>query len=110
MAAYATSKAALHGWVRAAALDLAPEVRVNGVQPGAVRTEMLTRGLARRPEEGPLERALGTLAAKTPLQRVAEPEDIAQLVNVMLSPAFNRFVTGSILAADGGALLRLGTE
>jgi NAD(P)-dependent dehydrogenase (short-subunit alcohol dehydrogenase family) len=110
MAAYATSKAALHGWVRAAALDLAPEVRVNAVQPGAVRTQMLTRGFERRPEDGSVEEALGLLASKTPLQLVAEPGDIAEVVRVLLSPAFNRFVTGSIIAADGGALLRLGTE
>lgn len=110
MAAYATSKAALHGWVRAAALDLAPDVRVNAVQPGAVRTEMLSRGFSRRPEDGTVDEALRLLAAKTPLNLVAEPADIAEVVRVLLTPEFNRFVTGSIIAADGGALLRLGTE
>ncbi len=109
MAAYATTKAALQGWVRAAALDLAPDVRVNAVQPGAVRTNMLTAGLSRRPGEGTVEESLQVLASKTPLELIADPEDIAEVVGFLLEPR-SRFITGSTLAADGGALLRLGTE
>lgn len=109
MAAYAATKAALQGWVRAAALDLAPEVRVNAVQPGAVRTNMLTAGLSRRPDDGTEEESLQVLASKTPLGLIADPEDIAEAIVFLLQPR-NRFITGSTLAADGGALLRLGTE
>jgi NAD(P)-dependent dehydrogenase (short-subunit alcohol dehydrogenase family) len=109
MAAYATTKAALEGWVRAAALDLAPEVRVNAVQPGAVHTRMLTAGLSRRPDRGTHEERLQILASKTPLERIADPEDIAEVVGFLLQPR-SRFITGGILTADGGALLRLGTE
>lgn len=109
MAAYATSKAALQGWVRAAALDLAPEIRVNAVQPGAVRTSMLTAGMARRPSAGTESESLQVLASKTPLNLVADPEDIADVVCFLLGPA-SRYITGSTLTADGGALLRLATE
>jgi NAD(P)-dependent dehydrogenase (short-subunit alcohol dehydrogenase family) len=109
MAAYATTKAALQGWVRAAALDLAPEIRVNAVQPGAVRTNMLTAGLARRPDDGSEEERLQVLASKTPLDLIADPDDIVEAVGFLLQPS-SRFITGSTLTADGGALARLGTE
>lgn len=110
IAAYATSKAALNGWVRAAALDLAPDVRVNAIQPGAVRTRMLTSGLVRRPDDGTVDEALNLLGKSTPLGFVAEPEDIAQLVVGLLDPAVSRYMTGCVLNADGGALIRLSTE
>jgi len=110
IAAYATSKAALNGWVRAAALDLAPHVRVNAIQPGAVRTGMLLDGLARRPDEGSPDQALEALAARTPLGAVAEPADIAAAVGALLDPAVTRFMTGVTLPADGGALIHLSTE
>lgn len=109
MAAYATSKAALNGWVRAAALDLAPAVRVNALEPGAVRTKMLDEGLTRRPADGEAPQALDKLRAKTPLERIAEPREIAEVVVAMLAPSFS-FVTGAVLPVDGGALLCLGTE
>ena len=110
MAAYATTKAALGGWVRAAALDLAPEVRVNGIAPGAVRTPMLEAGFARRPSEGGVEQALATLADKTPLQAVASPDAIAAMVETLCDDEVSGYVTGSMVVMDGGALLRLGTE
>jgi NAD(P)-dependent dehydrogenase (short-subunit alcohol dehydrogenase family) len=110
MVAYATSKAALTGWVRAAALDLAPQVRVNGLAPGAVRTPMLESGFARRPDEGGIEGSLRALAAKTPLQAVAAPEAVAAMVATLCDDEVSGYVTGSIVVMDGGALLRLGTE
>lgn len=109
IAAYSTSKAALEGWVRAAALDLSPHVRVNAVAPGAVRTPMLVDGLARRPGST-VDEALAQLAALTPLAVVAEPLQLAQLVAVLLDDSLTGFVTGSVFRADGGALLKLGTE
>jgi NAD(P)-dependent dehydrogenase (short-subunit alcohol dehydrogenase family) len=109
MAPYATTKAALQGWVKAAALDLAPEVRVNAVQPGATRTNMLTAGLARRPGSGSEDQSLHLLESKTPLRFIADPEDIAEAVGFLLGSS-SRFITGSTIVADGGALLGLGTE
>lgn len=110
MVPYATSKAALNGWVRAAALDLAPDVRVNAIQPGAVLTPMLRAGLVRRPADGSERTALSTLASRTPLGHIAEPNAVARLVRVLLEPDTTGFMTGAVLTADGGALVRLGTE
>lgn len=110
MVVYATTKAALGGWVRAAALDLAPQVRVNGVAPGAVRTPMLEAGFARRPAEGGIEASLRALADKTPLQAVAAPEAIAAMVATLCDDEVSGYITGSMVVMDGGALLRLGTE
>jgi NAD(P)-dependent dehydrogenase (short-subunit alcohol dehydrogenase family) len=110
MAAYATSKAALEGWTRAAALDLAPQVRVNAVAPGAVHTPMLVEGLGRRPEDGSVDQAISRLAARTPLGVVAQPVQLARLVAALLDDDVTGFVTGAVFAADGGALLKLGTE
>jgi NAD(P)-dependent dehydrogenase (short-subunit alcohol dehydrogenase family) len=107
MAPYATSKAALVGWVRAAALDLAPDVRVNALAPGAVRTRMLEEGFARRPDAGD---PLAELAGKTPLGVVAEPASVAEMVWVLADPHVSGYLTGSTIVLDGGALLRLGTE
>ena len=110
MAAYATSKAALEGWTRAAALDLAPEVRVNAVAPGAVHTPMLVEGFVRRSDEVTVDEAMSLLAARTPLGVIAEPAQLARLIAALLDDDVTGFVTGSVFAADGGALLKLGTE
>lgn len=45
--AYATTKAALEGWVRSAAMDLGPSIRVNAIAPGAIDTAKLREGFAR---------------------------------------------------------------
>jgi NAD(P)-dependent dehydrogenase (short-subunit alcohol dehydrogenase family) len=110
MAAYATSKAALEGWVRAAALDLAPEVRVNAIRPGAVDTPMLREGFARRPEDGTVEQAFTKLATAIPLHTVIDPADIARAVELLIDQERPLPMTGSVLTLDAGALLGLSTE
>jgi len=109
MAAYAASKAALQGWARAAALDLAPEIRVNVVQPGAIDTAMLWDGLARRSSDLDERAALDELAARTPLDRIGSASEIAEVVAFLLSDR-SRFITGSVVRVDGGALAQLPTE
>ena len=87
---YSVAKAGLAALTRSLALELGPKVRVNGVSPGAIAW----------PEDGqfdPAERA--RIVATTPLARVGSPEDIAQAVHFL---ACARFVTGQILAVDGG--------
>lgn len=101
IAAYAAAKGGLVSLTRALALEWAPEVRVNALLPGAVETEMLTRGLERSgmsPED---------LADRHPLGRLARPEEIAAGV---LFLARSDSMTGSSIVIDGGATARLSTE
>lgn len=90
---YAASKAALVGLARSLALELGPSgVRVNVVAPGMVRTAM-----ASQLPEALVERA----RTKTPLRRIAEPEDVAEAVCFLCRPEA-RHITGAVLRVDGG--------
>ncbi len=96
---YAGSKAALWGLVQSLAQELAPEIRVNLVSPGWVRTPMSQPAFA---VPGKLDRIL----AGVPLHRVAEPEDVASAV-LFLADERQRHLTGVDLPVSGGALLPL---
>jgi NAD(P)-dependent dehydrogenase (short-subunit alcohol dehydrogenase family) len=106
--AYATSKAALEGWVRAAALDLGPQIRVNAVAPGAINTAKLREGFARWGAES-AENRMAVLRERTALRRIGEPGDVAGAVAFLIGDDAS-FVTGSVLTVDGGATARLGSE
>jgi NAD(P)-dependent dehydrogenase (short-subunit alcohol dehydrogenase family) len=110
LAAYATSKGGLAAFTRAAALELAPEIRVNAVLPGAVDTPMLRAGLSRVAAIEQLDDAVQALAAKTPLRRVAMPEEIAEAILFLADGERSSFITGQSLVVDGGATVRLSTE
>jgi NAD(P)-dependent dehydrogenase (short-subunit alcohol dehydrogenase family) len=99
-AAYAASKAALHGLTRALAVDLAPQVRVNTLAPAAIGTAMLKQGFADDPA------ALAALSAHHPLGRIADPAEIARLA-LFLASDESAFLTGATIYADGGVLSRL---
>jgi pteridine reductase len=87
---YSIAKAGLAALTRSLAIELAPDVRVNGVAPGAIAW----------PEDGQFPDAeRGRIVATTPLARTGTPEDIAQAVHFF---ACAPFVTGQILAVDGG--------
>lgn len=90
---YCMAKAALAAMTRSLALDLAPEVRVNGVAPGAVLWP--NNGMAYTDQQA--------LLARTPLERAGSPEDVAGAVRWLLRDA--PFVTGQIIAVDGGRTL-----
>lgn len=90
---YGMSKAALVHMTRALALELAPEVRVNAVAPGAILW----------PEGGKDEAAKAAMLARTPLGRTGTPEEIAEAVRWLLRDA--GYVTGHILRVDGGRML-----
>ncbi|TAL88078.1 MAG: pteridine reductase [Rhodanobacter sp.] len=92
-ALYCMAKAALAAMTRSLALDLGPEVRVNGVAPGAVLW----------PGDGKPYDDQQALLARTPLQRVGTPEDVANTVLWLLRDA--AFVTGQIIRVDGGRSL-----
>jgi NAD(P)-dependent dehydrogenase (short-subunit alcohol dehydrogenase family) len=93
---YNVTKAALLHLTRTLAAELAPAVRVNAVAPGLVKTDM-ARGLWEQHEDA--------IAARMPLHRLGEPEDIARAV-LYLASDLSAWVTGTTLVVDGGALLR----
>lgn len=106
VAPYAASKAGLLGLTRAAAIELAPDVRVNAVVPGAVDTPALRDGFARRIDGDPE----GSLVGRTPLGRIGAPEDVAQAIAFLLDPRRSGFMTGEALVVDGGVQARLASE
>jgi NAD(P)-dependent dehydrogenase (short-subunit alcohol dehydrogenase family) len=99
--AYAASKAALVALTRGLALELADDaIRVNAVLPGAVDTGMV------RDASGVVNPGL---TSRTPLQRIGDPSEIAQVI-YFLANGGSSFVTGQTIVVDGGALARLSTE
>ncbi|WP_272955252.1 SDR family NAD(P)-dependent oxidoreductase [Mycolicibacterium parafortuitum] len=106
--AYAASKAALEGWVRSAALDLGPNIRVNAVSPGAIDTPKLRQGFSRWGQES-AEQRRAILLRRTALARIGEPSEVAAAISFLLNQEAS-FITGSVLLVDGGASARLGTE
>ncbi|GLL08831.1 SDR family NAD(P)-dependent oxidoreductase [Dactylosporangium matsuzakiense] len=96
---YATSKATIHGLTRALAVDLGPQCRVICLAPAATATEMLVAGFKDNPA------GLTQLGAVHPLNRVANPEEIARMAVSLASEA--HFCTGTTIYADGGILSRL---
>jgi len=110
LAAYAASKGGLAAFTRASALELAPDVRVNAVLPGAVDTPMLRAGMARWAASHQVEAALQQLAARTPLARVGAPSDIAQVILFLADRQRSSFITGQTIVADGGVMARLSSE
>lgn len=104
IAAYAASKGGLAAFTRAAAIELAPLVRVNAVLPGAVETPALRAGFSREPD------AERTLIERTPLSRVGQAPEIGEAIAFLLDSKRAAFITGQELVIDGGALARLSTE
>lgn len=110
VAAYAASKGGLAAFTRAAALELAPEVRVNAVLPGAVDTPMLRSGVSRWAAAHELDSALEHLATRTPLARIGAPAEIAQVILFLADAERSSFITGQTIVADGGVMARLSSE
>ena len=89
-AVYGSAKAGLAMLTRALAKDMAPEVRVNGVSPGAILW----------PERGMSDDVRQTILRQIPLGRAGDPEDIAGCVLYLVRDA--AYVTGQVIAVDGG--------
>ncbi|MFM2026271.1 MAG: hypothetical protein RLZZ339_986 [Cyanobacteriota bacterium] len=92
--AYSATKAGLNGLTRTAAVELAPHgILVNAVCPGYVETELTF--VNNSPEQ------LAAITATIPLQRLAQPHEIAKLVSFLCSEE-NTYLTGQNLVIDGG--------
>ncbi|MGM0564442.1 MAG: pteridine reductase [Pseudomonadota bacterium] len=92
-AAYNAAKSGLAGLTRSLALELAPEVRVNGIAPGAILWP-----------EGESDEHQQKILQKIPLARCGRPEDIAQTA---LFLATAPYISGQIIAVDGGRSLNI---
>ncbi len=91
---YGTAKAALDHYTQLAAHDLAPNIRVNAIAPGAVATSALEVVLTHDEFRQQIEQA-------TALRRIGDPQEIAATAVYLASDA-SSFMTGSILQVDGG--------
>ena len=93
---YSAAKAALIGFTKALAQEVAPSgIRVNCIAPGVIRTAMLDCYDAE---------TLDTLAEETPLGRLGTPEDIAHAAAFLCSERAG-FITGQVLGVNGGFVL-----
>jgi pteridine reductase len=87
---YGAAKAGLAMLTRALAKDLAPEIRVNAVAPGAILW----------PENGMSDDTRRTIISQVPLARPGGPDDIAGCILYLVRDA--HYVTGQVIAVDGG--------
>lgn len=94
---YNAAKGGLAALTRSLAVELAPEVRVNGISPGPILW----------PEAGEWadERSRQHIIGRTLLKRTGEPEDIAKTVAFLIADA--PYITGQIIAVDGGRSVNL---
>jgi NAD(P)-dependent dehydrogenase (short-subunit alcohol dehydrogenase family) len=97
-ATYSASKAALDGWMRSLAVELAPAIRVNSILPGAIATPIAADSLA-DPE------IAENLRRDYPLG-IGRADDIAATVEFLLSSAA-RWITGQELVVDGGRTVNM---
>lgn len=86
---YAATKAALNHMTRLLALSLAPDIRVNAVAPGLVDTPLTRDWTA----------AQALWREQSPMRRAAQPEDIAQIVSMLVT---SDYLTGEVVLSDGG--------
>lgn len=92
-AAYAASKAGVNSLTKSLSLQLKDKkIRVNAIAPGWVSTPMI---------EGSSEEFYKKLAETNPLERIAEPEDIANAIKFLLSKDSD-YINGQVITVDGG--------
>lgn len=101
-AAYVATKGAVDSLTKALALELAPKIRINAVAPGWIETPFTVAGLNLTPDPAAHRKKAEQMHA---LNRVGTPEEIAQVIYFLASEN-SSFVTGSIVTADGGYLIK----
>jgi len=97
-APYAAAKAGVAAMTASAALEYGPDIRVNAVSPGMILTALTEPLLQFLPHER------GRFERTTPLGRIGEPGDVAEVV-VFLCSDMARFITGQNIVVDGGLTL-----
>ncbi len=109
--AYVASKGAIHAITRALALDLAADrIRVTSVSPGSVRTPILELAARRFDgEDANIEQAFARFGEAHPIGRIAEPEEVAELVAFLASDKA-AFITGSDHRIDGALTAGIGVR
>lgn len=102
--AYATSKAAVLGFTKSLAAELASDgIRVNAIMPGYVRTPMVD-GIAVQSDANNPESVIDGIASAIPLKRLARPEEIGELA-AFLASYESSYITGQGIVIDGGSTL-----
>lgn len=97
--AYATSKAALHYFTEAAAMEWGPIVRVNCVTPGPIETKIIERsGFS-------MDAFKETCRNTIIMARVGQPEEVAGAVEFLVDPKKASFITGANIVVDGGSII-----
>ena len=91
--AYCTSKHAMMGLTKAMALELGPDIHVNGICPGAIQTAML--------DSAGGEAAMGFMKERSPLGRIGKGSEIAT-VALFLATSDSSFIDGQLIRVDGG--------
>jgi NAD(P)-dependent dehydrogenase (short-subunit alcohol dehydrogenase family) len=110
VAAYATSKGAIHSLTRALALDHAPDnIRVNSISPGSIATPILELAARTFSPDLPVEEVFQHFGEAHPLGRVGAPEEVAELAAFLASDK-SSFCTGGDYLVDGGLLAGLGVR
>jgi len=89
---YCSAKAANQMLVKSLASDMAPEVRINGIAPGAILW----------PEANQSKDKQHSILDKIPLQKIGNPDNITQTVLFLIN---NDYITGEVITVDGGRLL-----
>lgn len=101
LGAYIASKGAVISLTRALAVELAPYVRVNSLNPGIVDTPMLGSFIGKQDDPDAFRKALGSAQL---MQRIADPKELAQAA-LFLASDDSSYVTGTDLLVDGGLVL-----
>ena len=96
-------RAAVAGLAKTLSTELAPGVRVNTVMPGRIRTGRAEDLARRRRPDLPVDEAIAEDARSIPLQRYGDPVELARVAVFLSSPAAS-YVTGTVLAVDGGVV------
>lgn len=102
--AYATSKAAVLGFTKSLAADLAKNnIRVNAIMPGYVLTPMVKNMSETSDPENP-NKVIESIAQAIPMKRLAHPEEIGELAAFLASKE-SSYITGQGIVIDGGSTL-----